>query len=209
VGVFNYQNGPTYRCLIPEQPVQNEVLSCSQVGVIGVLPGIIGSYQALEVIKMITGHGNVLSGKLLIIDTLKPDHIIISVERNEKYARIEKLGEYGSFCNHIPENVKTISVQQLNSVINENHILVFDIRDKRQFDQYHILSVHIEIEELLNNPQILNKEKQIVIVCEKGVKSAAIIEVLQNTNTNLNLYNLDGGIQAWIASNLPLIKPKN
>jgi sulfur-carrier protein adenylyltransferase/sulfurtransferase len=70
VSVFNYQGGPTYRCLFPTPPSPGEVPNCSQVGVMGVLPGIIGSLQANEVIKIITQTGEVLTGKLLLLDTL-------------------------------------------------------------------------------------------------------------------------------------------
>ena len=96
ISVFNYKNGPTYRCLIPEEPLISENISCSQVGVIGVLPGIIGSYQANEVVKIIAEIGDVMSGKILLIDTLRMEHNIIEINRNNEYANISELSEYFS-----------------------------------------------------------------------------------------------------------------
>jgi len=83
VSVFNYQNGPTYRCLIAEEPTQNETPSCSEIGVMGVVPGLIGCYQAIEVIKIVCGIGQVMSGKMMLVDTLNLSHQIIEIKRSD------------------------------------------------------------------------------------------------------------------------------
>ncbi len=97
ISVFNYKNGSTYRCLIPEEPPTSFETTSSNFGVIGVLPGIIGTYQANEVIKIITETGIVLSDKILLIDVLKMEHNIIKIKRNKKSTNITELGNYGSF----------------------------------------------------------------------------------------------------------------
>ena len=83
VSVFNYNNGPTYRCAFPNKPKKDTVPNCSEVGVLGVLPGIIGTMQANEVLKIILGIGNVLSGKLLCYDALSAQSTILTVKRND------------------------------------------------------------------------------------------------------------------------------
>ncbi|MEN8120272.1 MAG: HesA/MoeB/ThiF family protein, partial [Bacteroidota bacterium] len=130
VSVFNYQGGPTYRCLVPEQPDSSEMLSCSQIGGMGVLPGIIGSYQASEVIKIITGVGEVLKGKILLVDTLSMSHNIIEFKRNEKTANITELSNYGDFCmDEFPE-IKNITVPELKEkILNNEKIQLIDIRE--------------------------------------------------------------------------------
>ncbi|NJO87908.1 MAG: molybdopterin-synthase adenylyltransferase MoeB [Chloroflexia bacterium] len=205
VAVFNYQNGPTYRCLVPEQPDSSEMLSCSQIGVMGVLPGIIGSYQANEAIKMITGTGELLSGKLLMIDTLRMEHNILTIQRNEATANIKSLGEYGDFCHDEYPDVLEITASDLFERMKNNEVKVFDIREPELFNSYHIESQRISIEELLEKPELLSGEKNIVLVCEKGMNSAAIIEELEDTERPNKVFNLQGGIQAWLTQDFPVI----
>jgi adenylyltransferase/sulfurtransferase len=206
VSVFNYQNGPTYRCLVPEQPVSSEVLTCSKIGVLGVLPGIIGAYQANEVIKMITGLGSVLSGKLLMIDTIRLEHNLISLRRTDNISIPPMLGDYGEFCNERYSDIKQISPQDLYKKMEEDDVLVFDIREKEIFDLYHIKSKQLSIGLILENQQLIPDDQQVVLVCESGVNSMAIIEELQKSGNRDHLYNLAGGIDAWMKSNLPVIK---
>ena len=157
VAVFNYQNGPTYRCLVPEQPDSSEMLSCSQIGVIGVLPGIIGSYQANEVIKIITGAGEVLSGKLLIIDTLKMEHNILTIQRNDSVANITRLGEYGDFCHDEYPDVLEITADELYEKLNKNEVEVIDIREKNLFEAYNIGGRHVLVSKLIEKPELLSR----------------------------------------------------
>lgn len=205
LSVFNYNNGPTYRCLVPEEPDASEMPSCSQIGVIGVLPGIIGSYQANEVIKIITGIGEVLSGKLLMIDTLKLQHTLLSVSRNDEVANIKELSDYGNFCNDEYVDVKQISPIELFERMKSNNIKIFDIRKKELFNAYRIKSENVSIDDILFKPELLDCKQDIVLVCERGVNSAAIIEELENDNKGYRLFNLEGGIQKWVEADLPVI----
>jgi len=93
VSVFNYKNGPSLRCLNPSPPLENEAPQPSDVGVIGVLPGIVGSMQANEVIKMILGKGDILSGKLMIIDIFNHRNYTIRIKANPKNFNIKELQE--------------------------------------------------------------------------------------------------------------------
>jgi len=200
VSVFNYRGGATYRCLIPEQPDSSEMLSCSQIGVIGVLPGIIGSYQASEVLKIITGVGDVLSGKILLVDTLAVSHNIIEFKRNEKTANITSLGDYGDFCSDEFPEVKSITTNELKEKIkNKADIQLIDIRDKELYENYHIPnSINYQIEEILDKPELVSKESDVILICENGNNSLAVIDFLEETHNYKQVYNLNGGIQEWI-----------
>lgn len=201
VSVFNYQDGPTYRCLVPEQPDSSEMLSCSQIGVIGVLPGIIGAYQASEVIKMITGVGRLLSGKLLMIDTLGVSHSIIEFKRNEKTANITKLSDYGDFCTDEFPKVNQISVEELKVKLDEKKedLFIVDIRDAELFEQAHIHgSVNYQIPDILDNPALIPNDKTVVIVCQSGNNSMAVIDFLTEKHKYTKLYNLKNGFNAWL-----------
>ena len=202
LAVFNYKNGPTYRCLVPEEPSASENISCSHIGVIGVLPGIIGSYQANEVIKIITEIGDVMSGKILLIDTLRMDHNIIEIKRNDEYANITALGNYGDLCDDKQSDVKQITSTELRKLLdNKEDVFIADIREPEQFEVFHIESVNISIDELLNKPEKLPKDKKVVLICEMGTNSMAVIENLEKLYKFKNLYNLKGGIQSWIENN--------
>ncbi len=200
VSVFNYQGGPTYRCLVPEQPDSSEMPSCSQIGVIGVLPGIIGAYQASEVIKIITGTGNVLSGKLLMIDTLGVTHDIIEFKRNEKTANISKLSDYGDFCTDEFPDVKQITAKELNDKIAaKEDILIVDLREPELFKQFHIpSSKNIQIPDILDHPELIPKDKNVVLICQSGNNSMAVIDFLTEKHHYQNIYNLKDGITAWM-----------
>ncbi len=200
VSVFNYQNGPTYRCLIPEQPDSSEMLSCSKIGVIGVLPGIIGSYQASEVIKIVTGVGEVLNGKILLIDTLGVSHNIIEFIRHEKTANITELSDYGDFCLDEFPDVKNISGDQLKKKIKSNEkFQLIDIREKELFENYRIPnSVNYQIQDILDKPELVPKEKDVILICENGNNSLSVINFLEKSHNYENLYNLKDGIQTWI-----------
>ncbi|MBN1252602.1 MAG: molybdopterin-synthase adenylyltransferase MoeB [Bacteroidales bacterium] len=202
LSVFNYKNGPTYRCLVPEEPESSEILSCSQIGVIGVLPGIIGSYQANEVIKIITGIGEIMSGKILLLDTLNMTHNIIEIKRKENLANLSNLGEYGDFCGNNYSNVKQITSAELKQMLdNKKDVLIVDIRESEAFNQYHIKSVNISIDKLLNNADNLPIDKPVILICENGNNSMAVIENFEKLYDFKNLFNLKDGIQSWLKNN--------
>ncbi len=204
VTVFNYNGGPTYHCLFPEQPDSSETLSCSTVGVIGVLPGIIGTYQACEVIKIITGIGRVLSGKLLIIDALRMEHNMISIQKSDNFNELTELGNYSEMCLKKNNEIKELNPLELYERMDIDDFLVVDIRENIYFNSYHINSVNIPISQLLENPELIPYNQKVAVVCERGISSLAIIKELKKIREIDNLYNLNGGIQAWISNNLPL-----
>ena len=183
VSVFNYQNGPTYRCLYPTPPKQGSVPSCSEIGVLGVLPGIIGSYQANEVIKIICGIGAVLSGKLLTINTLYNQNFVLGFEKN-KDIKITELIDYDFFC-----GIETLDNEIDFSELNDEYELI-DIRTNLEREIKNIGGIHIPESTIRNNPTLLNAAKKVVLYCETGNRSKQLIKDL-----GLKIYSLKGGIK--------------
>ena len=184
VSVFNYKEGPTYRCLYPEPPKEGSVPSCSEIGVLGVLPGIIGSYQANEVIKIICGIGDILNGKLLTINTLTHQNFILGFQKNEQI-QISELIDYDFFC-----GIETTESEIEFSEINIKKHQLVDIRTGLEREIKNIGGIHIPEEKIRENPLLLNSDKMIVLYCETGNRSKQLIKEL-----NLNINSLKGGIK--------------
>jgi len=197
VSVFNYQNGPTYRCLYDEVP--DDSPSCSEIGVLGVLPGIVGTLQANEAIKILLGIGDVLSGKLLIFDSLKMDFKILKFAANPSNFSISQLQHDEHNC-ELPESssIKEMEVLELkNRLENAVDIQIIDVREKEEYQAFNIGGLNIPLGELLENYQKISRDKAVVIHCQKGGRSLQAIKLLQEKNHFTNLYNLSGGLEKW------------
>jgi adenylyltransferase/sulfurtransferase len=191
VAVFNFKNGPTYRCLYPTPPAPHEVLNCSDVGVLGVLPGIIGSFQANEVLKLIIGFGNVLSGKLLTFNALSMNQSIFSFEKNPAITITSLEANYQMLCG-IHEAVKEISFQEYKKQSLSFNTL--DVRTQDERDEFHILSIHIPLDELSKRYHELPGDKKLLIYCKSGSRSKIAIDILKNKDFKNELFNLKGGL---------------
>lgn len=197
VAVLNYNNGPTYRCIFPDAPEDSP--NCGEIGVIGVLPGIVGMLQANEVIKIITGAGEVLSGKLLIIDALTMRFSFFDFKRtcNETSAGTK---EYAVPCAAHPGHAKAIkelSAKQLKDQLErEEDIFILDVREPYEYEQGNIGGELIPLSELPGNVDRIPFERNVVVVCYQGARSTMAIRYLQENYGFVNLYNLSGGIQA-------------
>ena len=206
--VFNYENGPCYRCLYPEPPPPGLVPSCAEGGVLGVLPGIIGCIQATEAVKIITGAGLTLSGRLLIFEALSMNFDEVKLQKNPECPlcgdnpSMTELIDYKEFCG-IPETpavpvFEEITVQQLQSklIANEDFILL-DVREDHELDIVRFpQSKHIPKGAIPSRLSELEHDKPIVVHCKMGGRSAAVCEVLKNAGYN-KVSNLKGGINAW------------
>lgn len=206
VCVFNYEGGPTYRCLFPEPPKAGSVPSCSDVGVIGVLPGLIGVQQANEVIKMILGIGESLSGKLLTYDSLNNSFLTLNVNRSEE--EVQKVSgnsdnfesiDYDLFCG-IEKDIKMseISVEELKDWLSKSKdIQIIDVREEWEQPQIEELNaINLPLNTIPSNLDKINKDKQTVVFCQHGIRSLNCIEYLEQQGFN-NLINLEGGIVNW------------
>jgi len=202
VSVFNYNDGPTYRCLYPEPPNKNDVPNCSEIGVLGVVPGIIGCLQANETIKILTKTGMPLSGKLLVMNMLSMDSTILKLNPIKANFQITKLIDYEVFCNpdkpSNTERIKQITVQELKKMIDQKDDV--QIIDVREINEFQICNINGELIPLGNIPENINKiskDKPVIIHCHHGMRSENAILHIMKTGGHRNLYNLQGGINAW------------
>ena len=189
--VLNYKNGPTLRCLYPEAPHPLEVPSCEEFGVIGSIPGLIGSLQATEVFKIILGLDGVLSGKLFMIDTLNFNTWISSFEKNSDLTEISELGEYedSSLCDN--KSVKEISASTLRKMLSNNPgILVIDLRDKEDKDDIGFKTIMIPYYDVSKKIKLFSSKDAVVFYCRSGSRSTTVINYLQKVHKMENLYNL-------------------
>ncbi len=206
VTVFNYKNGPTYRCLFPDPPKAGSVPSCSDVGVIGVLPGLIGTQQANEVLKMILEIGESLSGKLLTYDALENSFLTLNVNRSEEEVQ-KVLGnadefeniDYDFFCGITNDpKVNEISVSELKEWLdNSRDVQIIDVRESWEQPQVEELNaINIPLNAIPSNFEKIDKNKETIVFCQHGIRSLNCIEYLEQKGFD-NLINLEGGIVNW------------
>lgn len=211
LSVFNFPvgEGPTYRCLFPSPPSAEQSPNCTATGVIGTLPGIIGTMMANEVIKIITGAGEVLSGKLLVADMLTMNFQTIEFEKKPESVNAMPANEdefikmnYEFFCNGNMENnsIKEIAATELLDLIATNEAI--RILDVREPDEQPIVPALNDLKIPFGNleeeiSQIPRSEK-VIVVCKSGMRSRRAIEILQNKYGYKNLFNLSGGVMEWL-----------
>jgi len=214
VAVFApHLGGPCYRCMSPVPPKPGLVPSCAEGGVLGVLPGMIGTMQALEAIKLLTGIGTPLLGKLLHVDTLSMRFRTFTLRRDPECPvcgtspSITEPIDYESFCGmpsfspntmNPPPQVPTLTVQDLDQLRKAGtpHFLL-DVREPDEFQTARIEgSTLIPLASLPLRTNEVPKDKQIVVHCKLGGRSAkAVAFLLENGFTNV--WNVAGGITAW------------
>ncbi len=216
VSVFNYLNedgtrGPNYRDLFPSPPPPGLVPSCAEGGVIGVLPGILGSLQANEVIKVLTGLGEPLVGRLFLFDAATFETRTLKVRKDPQNPisgvnpTITELIDYEEFCG-VPgmaakqdvESVDEITVTELNEMLqNDVNITLIDVREPYEFEIVNMSGILIPLNQVEMHLDKIPKNKKVVIHCRSGARSADAIRLLQKSHGYDNLYNLKGGILAW------------
>jgi len=214
VSVFNYENedgsrGPNYRDLFPEPPPPGMVPSCAEGGVLGVLPGIIGSFQANEVIKVASGVGDPLTGRLFLYDAFSFETRIIKIPKPDFPTEINGLIDYEDFCGITEEDsdetVKSITVGELSEMKESDYQLV-DVREPYEIEIATIGGELIPLSTIDSFADKIEPEKKAIIYCRTGVRSKKAILQLERNFGFKNLYNLEGGILAWakeIDSNIP------
>jgi adenylyltransferase/sulfurtransferase len=197
--------GPCYRCLFPEPPPPESVPNCAQAGVLGVLPGIVGMLQAIETIKLIVGIGEPLLARLLYFDALKVTFRELKLRRDPEcpvcgenptiFAPID----YDQFCGAGDDgSVPRMSVQELKSKMDTGE--EFELIDVREPFEFEIARINraklIPLGEIAERANELEREQTLVIHCHTGRRSAEAVRLLKKRGFG-NVYNLDGGIDAW------------
>lgn len=213
--VFDAEKGPCYRCLYPEPPPPGLVPSCAEGGVLGILPGIIGTIQATEAIKIIIGKGETLVGRLLLFNALKMQFREMKLHKDDhcpicgKHPTITKLIDYEAFCgltrgetSQVEEKKMDASVEitatELQELWKKNPKLkVVDVRNPEEYEICRIEgTTFIPLSEIGSRLGELNKNDQIVLHCHHGMRSMRALEILKNAGFQ-NLKSLSGGIDAW------------
>ena len=210
--VFNYRDkngelGPNYRDLYPTPPPPGLVPSCAEGGVLGVLPGIIGSLQALEVIKVITGVGETLSGRFFIFDALNFETRTFKIKRNPanplngENPTIKELIDYEQFCGvkAVEKSIKEITSKELYDLqVRGEDIQIIDVREPHEYEIANIGGELIPLSTVSANADRIDRNKKVIVHCKMGGRSAKAIHELEEKFGFTNLYNLKGGILGWI-----------
>jgi len=186
VAVFNVDNGPNYRSVYPEVPEENSVPNCAQIGVIGVLPGIIGLLMANEAIKLISGIGESLSGKLLVFDSLENNMNIYQLQKKQDNTNISPSKNN---MNNLSLEIELSSLEQLGT-----YILV-DIREEWEFEDFNKGGINIPLNSLPENLNTLANEKVIVCCCSYGGKSKIAVKLIQDKFPEKEVYSIKNGIE--------------
>lgn len=214
-------DAPCYRCLYPEPPPAGSVPSCGEIGVLGVLPGIIGTMMATEAIKQIVGIGEALVGRLLVYDALgarmrsieyesdpscrlcgtDPEILAIDPNRYLAICGIESQSE-----NEGAHDMKEISVAELDAMRKEGveHVLV-DVREDSEYEMGNIDGTHIPLGQLPERLDEIPEDASVVVMCRSGGRSARAVSLLESAGRT-DVSNLSGGILAWKAEIDPTVQ---
>ena len=190
VSIFNYDDGPNYRDLFPEPPPENEVPNCDEAGVIGVLPGIIGTYMANETIKIICGIGETLSGKLFSMNALDNSISVYKINKQKQ------TNSASAIANQAVSLDREISMETLNTWLEENpdQICLIDVRETYEFDDYNIGGINIPLFELQESAEMIPAGKKLVFICQTGQRSKMALQLMEPYLKN-EKYSVKNGIR--------------
>jgi len=208
--VFGMPDGPCYRCLYPEPPPPGLVPSCAEGGVLGVLPGIVGSIQAMETIKLIIGRGDSLAGRLLLFDALAMKFRELKLRKNPNCPMcgpnrtIHQLIDYYEFCGVRGEEapapdvqVPEITPRELKARLDRgDDLFILDVREPHEYQICNLKGQLIPLGELPRRVHELDSSREIVAHCRSGKRSAEAVDFLRKAGFKKTL-NLKGGILAW------------
>lgn len=197
ISVFNYENGPCYQCLYPEPPPKDLTPNCAIGGVLGVLPGVAGTLQANEVIKVLLKKGHILSGELLSIDLL--NHRYSSFKISKQNCQNHPQVNFEEDDNKsIEKSIEQITANSLANLLKSDaKITLIDVREDYEREICHIGGLHIPLNQLPDSLSELSKTDNIITYCKAGVRGLRACETLKNAGF-ANTKNLEGGIIAWI-----------
>jgi rhodanese-related sulfurtransferase len=209
--LFNYQDGPCYRCIFPEPPPPGLVPSCAEGGVLGVLPGTIGTIQATEALKVLLGIGTSLSGRLLLYNALDMSFEYVNLKKNPKCKvcgpnpEVTELIDYEEFCGvpgHDHEEGSAgeqwdISAPALAERLQSNHLRLIDVREPHELQISALPHAdNIPLGQLAARLSELDSAEEMVVFCKAGTRSTRALELLVSAGFK-KVKNLKGGINAW------------
>jgi adenylyltransferase/sulfurtransferase len=208
VSVFSPPAGPCYRCLYPEPPPPETVPNCAEGGVLGILPGVIGSLQATEAIKLILGKGRSLAGRLVLYDALEMEFRELAVARDPACPvcgdrpTIRELIDYEAFCGTGARGSarETTPAETKCRLERNDAFQLLDVRTAGEWEICHIGgAVLIPLGELPARLGELDREKEVVVYCKSGARSAAAAAILAGAGFR-NVAVMAGGVTAWAAT---------
>jgi len=204
--------GPCYRCLFPDPPDAGAVPNCAEGGVLGVLPGIIGTLQAAETIKWILGCGDSLSGRLLLLDALEMRFRELRLRRDPACPvcgdnpTIRELVESTPNCAGLPPQRATGGSEEIDAAGLHDRLqrgerpLLLDVRTQQEWSICHLAQAKlIPLPELESRLGEIDRAREIVVYCHVGMRGAAAAELLRSRGYT-RVRNLLGGIEAWAAT---------
>ncbi|WP_374173433.1 molybdopterin-synthase adenylyltransferase MoeB [Flavobacterium tructae] len=192
VSVFNYQNGPTYRCLYPNE--NSNSLNCEDAGVIGISVGIIGMLQANEVLKMILGIGEVLSGKILVYTILNNEQQKYDFDKSDIQPINREIFE--AKYNTVENRVEEIDFQEIAEEINKDEVLFLDVRNEDELPKISLkYSIQIPLNNLESEIEKLDKNQLIYVFCQSGIRSKIAAQLFQKHQFK-NIKSIAGGALA-------------
>ena len=206
--VFGASGGPCYRCLFPDPPPPGSVPDCADAGVLGVLPGIVGSIQAAETLKLILGTGDSLAGRLLLFDALAMRMREVKISRNPDCPicgdnpTVEKLIDYDEFCGAVASletasEIPEITPKDLKAKMEAGTELVLvDIREPYEHEICDIGGLLIPMRGIGSRLGDLDRNAATVVYCRIGVRSAEVVRVMLDAGFT-QVWNLRGGLHAW------------
>jgi sulfur-carrier protein adenylyltransferase/sulfurtransferase len=198
----NESRSATYRDLFPDAP-DGIVLNCAEAGVIGALPGILGSMQALEVLKLIGKFGTPLVNKMLFLNALTMNVSYLNFRKNKDTPIITKLNGQNAYCsidnkNEKQQKMKATSVQELKKMRDENQdFVLIDVREPYEFETGNLSGILIPMNSIPERYEEIPTDKLVIVHCKAGSRSANVIAYLEQNHGFTNLSNLSGGIMAW------------
>jgi adenylyltransferase/sulfurtransferase len=221
VSVFDARRGPCYRCLFPEPPPPGLVPSCAEGGVLGVLPGTIGTIQATEALKLLLGIGDPLIGRLLLYNALDMSFDFVKLKKNPACrvcgpnADVKELIDYEEFCGvpgHDHDDGSAgagldITARDLAARLGHDHLRLLDVREPHELEISALPgAVNIPLGTLAARLSELDSAQEMVVFCKSGTRSARALELLASAGFR-KVKNLQGGINAWareVDSSLPI-----
>jgi molybdopterin/thiamine biosynthesis adenylyltransferase/rhodanese-related sulfurtransferase len=202
------EGGPCYRCLYPEPPPPGLVPSCAEGGVLGVLPGVIGTIQATEAIKLIAGIGETLMGRLMLYDALSMRFRELKLRRNPNcpvcgdHPTVTELIDYDQFCGIVPEPAEHTSYEitpvEVNTWLHSAEPpFLLDVREPNEWEIGHLPdATRISVNELQGRLNELDTAREMVVYCRSGARSGRAVDMLRAAGFR-KVKNMTGGILRW------------
>ena len=210
LSVFWADHGPCYRCLFPEPPPPGMVPSCAEGGVLGMLCGTIGSLQTTEAVKLITGTGDLMIGRMLIYDALELTFRELKVRKDPecpvcgKNPTVTRLIDYDAFCGVTDDVAQfasqlSITPRELDELRKKEDVYLLDVRDPHEYEIVHLDDSHlIPMNEVLDRLSEIPQSGNVIVLCKVGARSAQVLRYLHEIGLT-NVKHLHGGLEAYAA----------